>query len=65
MAMLGKQLKALGSAIRSNVWFLEGIEPNTGKVLRVIFIGGGQQKEYIERQKTNFLRLIESFEYPE
>ena len=47
--MLGKQLKALGSAIRSNVWFLEGIEPNTGKVLRVIFIGGGQQKEYIER----------------
>ena len=47
--MLGKQLKALGSAIRSNVWFLEGGEPNTGKVLRVIFIGGDQQKEYIAR----------------
>ena len=47
--MLGKQLKALGSAKRSNVWFLEGGEPNTGKVLRVIFIGGDQQKEYIAR----------------
>lgn len=46
---LGKQIKIIGSAVRSNVWFLEGSEPNTNKVLRVLFAGGDQQKEYIAR----------------
>ena len=47
LKQLGKLVKELGSAIRSNVWFLEGSEANTGKSLRILFAGGDKQKDYI------------------
>ena len=40
-------VKKLAGAARSNVWILEGIEPCTGKPLRIFFAGGDQLKEYV------------------
>ncbi|MFT4825794.1 MAG: hypothetical protein ACJAUG_002268 [Halioglobus sp.] len=40
-------IKKLARAARSNVWILDGIEPYTGKSLRIFFAGGNQLKVYI------------------